>query len=92
MRGHVIRALVIVRVTRWVFGSKMLEERLQIRTHFGRGIFLDQQRRRRMPAKERQQPRGNRLRCQPQMHILGDVQQSPPARADAQNRCCLAQD
>src|ERR1700734_2417630 len=50
VRGHVVRAFVVVLVERRILGDETLEECLDVRAHRGRGVLLDEQRRARVCA------------------------------------------
>src|SRR5580658_6820579 len=50
VRGHVVRAFVVVLVERRILGDETLEECLNVQAHRGRGVLLDEQRRARVGA------------------------------------------
>ena len=54
--GHVIEAFVRVPVSSGVLGREAVEECLKIGANVGRGVLLDEQSGRGMPAKKRQEP------------------------------------
>src|SRR5689334_19044689 len=90
MCRHVIRSFVIVLIALTVLGRQCGKESFQIVPNSVRSVFLDQKRRRGVPAKERQQSSRDRLTCKPRPHLLRYLHQTTAASAESQHRRDIA--
>src|SRR5579863_3588137 len=85
MRRHVVRTLVGMAVTDWVFRDDLSEVALKVRANRGSGVFLDQERGRGVPAEQSQQAHLDRLAAEPARDAAGDFQKSAPWRLKAKD-------
>src|SRR5262245_42837394 len=78
MRGHIVRAFVIVGISGRILRRELREERFEIGAHFGRGILLNEERCGGVPAKECQQSFAYALRGGPGADLAGEFDQPAP--------------
>jgi hypothetical protein len=85
VRGHVVRPFVIVLVESSAFGRQPIEELLHVTAHGRRGIFLDQQRSRGVPAEQGEHSGADRLRRDPLPHLGSELGEAALFRAHGQD-------
>ena len=76
MRRHVVRTLVVVGVGLRILGRDPREIAFEVAARRRRGILLDQQRRRRVPAEQGEQAFAHMLRIDPVRDLPGDLGQA----------------
>ena len=86
MRRHVVRAFVIMGIGVRILGRDPREIRLEIGADLRRGIFLNEQRGRRVPAKYRQQPIRHLLVVDPSAQLRCNLEQTLLAGSELQYR------
>jgi hypothetical protein len=89
MGGHIVRPLIVMHVMA-AFGREPRKEGQQIGLHLGCGIFLDQQRCRRMAAEEREQPGIQGLPAHPAGNVARDFVEALAGGGDLEAAACLA--
>ena len=84
MRGHIVVTLRHVDEQWIAVRHEPFEERLQIAAHVRVGVFLNQQRGRRVPQEQCQQAVLEFILFHPLLHFARELAKSAPARGDRQ--------
>ena len=79
MGGHVVGAFVRMLVSPGVFGRQAFQKRLQIGANVRRGVLLDEQACRGVPAQQGQEPGLHTMGRKPIQNVLRDLNEPAPA-------------
>ena len=83
VRRHVVGALERVRPERRVLGHRVVEPRLEVAPHVGRGVLVERQRRRRVLEQQVREPDPQLAQLRQRVeHLARDEMEAAPARLE----------